>query len=524
MNVRQRAPHGGGRTAQINAPAGSNPTTALPASDPLSPFDNLFLVSEGQATHMHVAVTAIFEPGTLMNGSGGVDIERIRNYIAARLHWIPRYRQRLKYTPLLGSPMWVDDERFNINYHVRHASLPRPGDEQQLQALAGRIKSQQLDREKPLWETYIVEGLDGGRFAMITKAHHCMIDGVSGADLLAVLLQPFPQDTPPTPTPFKPRPAPTWRGLLRNDLARRVAAPLNVASRLIADPTAAWDEIRTAAAAVAGMLPSVRRASATPFNGPIGPYRRFDWLAMDLNAVKAVKNALGGTVNDVVLATVAGAVRRFLQGRRVNVDALDFRALVPVSVRRPEERGAMGNRVAAWLADLPVAERNPRLRLATLCKTTAGLKQSQQATGAEVLAGVTGWTGSSILSIALQLAFQARPFNLVVTNVPGPQVPLYLLDAPMRAVYPQVPLFPNQGLGVALFSYAGTLHWGFNADWELLPDLSDFVTAVQDSFSELQVAAGAGRRRPAAWRPTARRRRRRVHTATLSTGSERPVD
>jgi WS/DGAT/MGAT family acyltransferase len=495
---------------------GSNHTTVPPASEPLSPFDNLFLVSERQDTHMHVAVTAIFEPGTLMNGSGGVDIERIRNYIAARLHWIPRYRQRLKYTPLLGSPVWVDDERFNINYHVRHASLPQPGDEQQLQCLAARIKSQQLDRDKPLWEMYIVEGLKGGRFAMITKTHHCMIDGISGADLLAVLLQPFPQDTPPAPEPFKPRPAPTWRGLLQSDIARRVGAPLNGARHLIADPTATRDEIRTAAAAVAGIVPSVRRASATPFNRAIGPYRRFDWLAMDLDAVKAVKNALGGTVNDVVLATVAGAVRRFLQRRRVNVDALDFRALVPVSIRRDEERGAMGNRVAAWLADLPVAERHPRTRFASLCKTTAGLKESRQAAGSEVLTGVTGWTGSSILSAALRLAFRARPFNLVVTNVPGPQVPLYLLDAPMRAVYPQVPLFPNQGLGVALFSYAGTLHWGFNADWELMPDLRDFVTAIQDSFSELQGEAGVSRLRPAASRPAARRRGRQVHRRTIN--------
>lgn len=210
---------------------------------------------------------------------------------------------------------------------------------------------------------------------------------------------------------------------------------------------------------------------------------------MDLAAVKEIKNRLGGTVNDVVLAIVSGALRRFLQGRGMNVDRLDVRALVPVSTRAPDERGTLGNRVAAWIVDLPVAERNPRRWLDLLSATTSNLKQSPQAAAAEALTEAAGWAGSTIPSLAMQLALRARPFNLVVTNVPGPQLPLYMLGARMLEVYPQVPLFTNQGLGVALFSYAGRLHWGFNADWELLPDLHDFVEAIQGAFDELHGAA-----------------------------------
>jgi WS/DGAT/MGAT family acyltransferase len=462
----------------------------IPSRDRLSSLDNLFLLVEGQNTHMHVAITAIFEAESVVSGENGVDIERIRAFIGSRLHRIPRYRQRLTYTPPSSRPVWVDDDRFNINYHVRHISLPRPGNERQLQELAARIKSQQLDRDKPLWETWIVEGLQGGRFAMITKAHHCMVDGVSGADLLAELLQPAPQTSIEPPPPFAPRPAPSRLALLGRELERRVSTPLALAARFVREPQQGLQIVRDAVGVLGDVLPTaLRRASDTPFNRPIGPHRRFAWLAMDLAAVKEIKNHLGGTLNDVVLAIVSGALRRFLQGRGVDVDSLAMRALVPVSTRTPDEQGTLGNRVAAWIVDLPVAEQHPWCRLDQLRATTANLKRSQQAVAAEALTDIADWAGSTIPSLAMQLALRACPFNLVVTNVPGPQLPLYLLGARMLEVYPQVPLFTNQGLGVALFSYAGRLFWGLNADWELLPDLDDFAEAVQEAFSELESAA-----------------------------------
>ena len=470
--------------------AGAKDSAAAFTGDRLSSLDNMFLLSESGCTHMHVAVTAIFESGPLTSRRGGIDHQRIRRYIDSRLHLIPRYRQRLAHFPLAGRPRWVDDDHFDLDYHVRHVGLPRPGSGRQLQWLVGSLKSQPLDRRKPLWETWIVEGLDNGRFALVTKAHHCMVDGMSGAALLEVLLQPEPAALPADAPPFLPRPLPPPIAILRDEMTRRLHAPLALASRLVRAPARVLQEAGHGLAAVAGLLPAgLHRASATPLNGPIGPHRRFDWLTMDLAAVKEIKNRLGGTVNDVVLATVTGAVRRFLLRRGVNVAGLDFRALVPVSMRRAAERETLGNRVAAWIVRLPIGEPDPRRRLAAVCEATLALKQSNQAAGTEILTAVSEWTGSALVSAAIQLAFLARPFNLVVTNVPGPQFPLYLLGARMLAVYPQVPLFTNQNLGVALFSYAGHLYWGFNADRDRMPDLHDFVHAVQSSFAELQRGA-----------------------------------
>jgi len=465
--------------------------TATVPETRLSPLDAMFLLAETDRTHMHVAVTAILDGGTLLNRLGSVDIERIRAHVAARLSLIPRYRQRLAHVPLSRRPIWVDDDRFNIAYHVRHVSLPRPGDERQLRLLAGRIKSQQLDREKPLWEMFVVEGLSRRRFALIIKTHHCMIDGLSGADLLGALLGVEPQSSVTDATPFAPRPAPNWMEMLASEAMRRMREPTDAISSAINNPRELLNRVSDGARAVAKLLPTaLKRATDSPFNRPIGPHRRFDWLAMDLSSIREIKNRLGGTVNDVVLAIVAGAVRRFLEHRHVEVDKGSFRALVPVSVRTPEEKGALGNRVAAWIADLPVAEPEARRRLDELQKKTAELKRSQQTVAAGILTGMAGWAGSSLLSLGVQLVMRARRFNLIVTNVPGPQLPLYLLDARVLELYPQVPLFNDQGLGVALFSYDGKLFWGFNADYDLFPDLHEFANAVAAAHQELRAAAG----------------------------------
>ena len=274
--------------------------------------------------------------------------------------------------------------------------------------------------------------------------------------------------------------------------------------QVLADVRDPRSDIRTMWRAARGMLrSSLRTVSDTPLNKPIGPHRRFDWLVMDLNQVKNVRKRLGGSLNDVVLTTVTGAVQRFLEGRRVHVDFLDFRVMAPVSVRSAEEKGTLGNRVSAWIIELPLAERSPRARLQKISETTARLKETKQALGAEMLSRVAEWTPSTLLSLASSMMTRALPFNLVVTNVPGPQVPLYLLGAKMLDNYGQVPLTDYLGLGIVLFSYAGKLCWGFNADWDLVPDLRDFVTAVEESFAELQTVAGVATR--AGDRPTSLR-------------------
>ena len=464
----------------------------------LSPLDRTFLDLEYPEAHMHVAGVTIFDARPVRTAEGGVDIEKIRKYVASRMHLIPRYRQRIARIPLENHPVWVDDDRFNLEYHVRHTALPRPGGDEQLKLLTGRIVSQQLDRGKPLWELWIVEGLDGDRFAMISKTHHCMIDGVSAVDLASVLLSPSSDPTIPDAPPWKPESAPSRGELVMEEARRRLGTPLELAKAVLGamqNPTETAQSVSEQIFAVtetlgAGLVP----ASESPFNQPIGPHRRFEWMAMDLADVKRVKNALGGTVNDVVLATVAGAVGSFLSGRGFShraIEELDFRAMVPVSLRTSSsQRGTLGNQIASWAARLPIAETDARRRLAAVRAITADLKQSRLAMGAEVLARVSEWTVPTLLSLAMRLAARARSFNLTVTNVPGPQIPLYMIGSRMLAAYPLGPLFLDQALNIALLSYDGQLHWGFNGDWDVLPDLCDLVAAIHASFDELLQATG----------------------------------
>ncbi len=462
----------------------------------LSALDRTFLDLEYPETHMHVAGVMVFDAGPLRTPGGGIDIEKIRKYVASRLHLIPRYRQRIARIPLENHPVWVDDDRFNLEYHVRHTALPRPGSDEQLKRLTGRIVSQQLDRGKPLWELWIVEGLDGDRFAMITKTHHCMIDGVAAVDLAAVLMSPAPDAAIPDAQPWQPQSAPSRGELVMEEARRRLAGPLELGKAILGamqNPAETAERISEQISAVTETLSAgMSSASDSPFNQPIGPHRRFEWTAMELADVKRVKNALGGTVNDVVLATVAGAVGLFLSGRGFSpeeIAQLDFRAMVPVSVRASSERGTLGNRIASWAARLPIAQTNPRRRLQAVRAVTADLKGSRQALGAEVLAQVSEWTAATLLSLAMRLAARARPFNLIVTNVPGPQIPLYMIGSRLLAGYPIGPLFLDQSLNIALLSYDGRLYWGFNGDWDVLPDLRELVTAIRASFDELLRAA-----------------------------------
>jgi WS/DGAT/MGAT family acyltransferase len=461
--------------------------------DRLSALDASFLGLEDSRCHMHVGGVMLFEAGPLRTEDGGLDIDLIRQAIHARLHLVPRFRQRLAYLPYERLPIWIDDEHFRLEYHVRHTSLPRPGDERQLKRLVGRIMSQPLDRGRPLWEMWFVEGMQDDTFALISKTHHCMIDGISAADLISVIMEAAPSSEPGEPQPWGPRPRPSDTRLIVDEVKRRFAQPFELVEALreaTQHPEIALRRIEDALSAVGEALaPALTPASETPLNVEVGPSRRFDWVSMEVSRFKAVKNSLGGTLNDVVLATVSGALRRFFLARRANPDTMDVRAQVPVSVRTEDERGRLGNRVTELIAALPVHIADPVARLDAVRRTMGDLKESKQALGGEVLTAIAEWTVPNLLVQAVRLAERARPFNLIVTNVPGPQIPLYFLGCRMRTTYPVVPLFHNLSLVVGLFSYDGGLYWGLNADWEHVPDLHDFAAALQQSFEELEARA-----------------------------------
>lgn len=480
----------------------------------LSAQDASFIGLEDSRCHMHVGGVMLFDARPLRSAEGGLDIDRIHRAIASRLHLVPRFRQRLSYLPYERLPIWIDDDRFRLAYHVRHTALPRPGDARTLKRLVGRIMSQQLDRTRPLWEMWFVEGLEHDQFALISKTHHCMIDGVSGADLISVIMEPFPNPEPAEALPWIPRPHPSDARLLFDEARRRLSQPFDVlraAQQAVRHPEQTLEKVEETVAALAeAFSPSLNPASQLPINSEVGPSRRFDWTDMRVADLKAVKNVLGGTLNDVVLATVAGALRRFCIQRAVDPDALNVRALVPVSVRAPEEHGALGNRITEIIAPLPIQLEDPVARLEAVRITMGGLKESKQALGGEVMTAIAEWTVPNVLVQAVKLGIRSRPYNLTVTNVPGPQIPLYFLGCEMQTTYPVVPLFENVALVVGLFSYNGGLFWGFTADWETVPDLHDFVTAVEESFAELQrAAAPAPKRRPVPRR--ARRPQKRSH-------------
>jgi WS/DGAT/MGAT family acyltransferase len=464
------------------------------AYEPLSAQDGSFLVFEAVHAHMHHGGIAIFEAGALRTKDGGVDVARIRQHVATRLAFAPRYRQRLAFVPLTNAPVWVDDGHFNLAYHVRHTALPRPGDERQLKEECARIMSQQLDRGKPLWEMWVVEGLEGERFALVLKTHHSMADGVAAVGFLAFLLSATREAGTGTAEAWEARPAPSPGELLRDALVRRLRMPLDLGRAIgaaLAEPWRLGARLTEGLSAVSELVGTgIRPPPDTPLNRPIGPHRKLNWMTLDLGAVKAVKNRFGVTINDIVLATVAGAVRAFLERRRIEPAGLDFRTVVPVSVRSETTKTGPGNQVSAWLTTLPVGERDPCRRLMRVSMETRRLKEAKQERAAAVLGRVAEMAGPALLTLGVRLAARMHPYNLIVTNVPGPPMPLYLLGARMLEGYPLVPLFANQGVGVALCSYDGRLCWGFNADRDMLPDLDAFVDGVRASFAELHDAAG----------------------------------
>ncbi len=464
----------------------------------LSALDNSFLALESRTTHMHVGAVTVFDSGSFALENGGIDVDRLRAFIESKMHMIPRYRQRLARVPIERFPVWVDDDHFTIDYHIRHIALPRPGTEKQLKQIAGRLMSQQLDRSKPMWEMVVVEGLDHGRFAIVTKIHHCMIDGMSGVDLMAVLMSLVPSDEIIPAPVYEPRPAPNGTELLVRETTRRISEAVGSVQNIqnvFGNVTGLAESFGGRLQAVGASLASgwLTPTGKTPINGDIGPGRRFDWVNIPLADVKAVKNKLGGTVNDVFLATVAGAVRRFLIDERGSSEkelkGADFRVMAPVSVRAKDQRGTLGNQVAMWLAALPIDDPDPASRLRTVHAETEMLKDTDQALGAATLVRVSAGAPATLVALGARLAANARPFNMTVTNVPGPQFPLYLLDARVEATYPLVPLWESHGIGLAMFSYDGTVSWGINADYGIMPDVDRFGAAILESFAELCDAA-----------------------------------
>jgi WS/DGAT/MGAT family acyltransferase len=459
----------------------------------LSSLDATFFEIEDENSPMHVGAVAVFEPGPLTLPEGGFDIDRFRTFVESVLE--ARYRQRIERMPITGDPIWVDDPHFNLLYHVRHLALPHPGDERLLKRLAGHVMSLPLDRHKPLWELWVIEGLQEGGFALITKAHHCMVDGVGSVDLLSGSMQIERDATVREPRPWIPRPAPSARDVVLGELSRRVGKGIEAASSLggaLRHPGDALGSFRDALGGIGEALgASMHQTSPTPLNIEIGPHRRFDWLRYDLNDVKAVKNALGGTVNDVVLANVSGALRHFLAGRGENVSALDFRVMIPVNVRTEKERGEFGNRVTTFTVPLPLGEPSARGRLERIVETTHELKESRQSQGIEAMEEIGEFGLTGIITRLSRLAALSRPFNLVVTNVPGPQIQAYLLGSALRAAYPLVPLFRNQALGIALLSYNGSVFWGLNSDWDAIPDLHQLAESLAVDFENLRKEAQA---------------------------------
>jgi WS/DGAT/MGAT family acyltransferase len=468
--------------------------------DRLTALDSTFLhLEDHSAAHMHVAMVMVFE-------GRAPALQELVEHIVSRLHLVPRYRQRLAYVPLgQGRPVWTDDPHFNPYYHIRHTALPKPADDAVLKQLAGRVFSQRLDRSKPLWEMWLVQSMSGGRFALIAKTHHALVDGISGVDITTVLFDAAREPAPTAPASlWSAKPLPGQAKLLGEALLERTTVPgemVRGARAMVRGPRKAFSQVKNALESIGATTLAGINAPAppSPFNVDIGPHRRYTFLDADLAQLKAIKDSLGGTLNDVVLASVALALGRYLRDRGHDTDGLVLKAMVPVSVRTSSQRGALGNQVAAMWAPLPVGVENPADCLQRIAKAMDELKHSGQAVGAQVLTNLAGFAPPTLLSQAARLQARQPFFNLVVTNVPGPQFPLYVLGRRLLVLYPVVPLAQRQALGIAVMSYDGHLGFGLLGDYDSLPGLEEIAKDLQLAIASLAGAAGVQTRRP---RPT----------------------
>jgi diacylglycerol O-acyltransferase / wax synthase len=478
--------------------------------DRLTAVDAGFLAQEGPTAHMHIGAVMVFEGPPPAFGD-------VADHVRSRLHVVPRYRQKLAVPPLeTGRPLWVDDPNFNLEYHLRHTGLPGPGTEDKLRALAARIHSQQLDRTKPLWELWLVQGLEDGRFALISKTHHALVDGIAGVDLATVLfdLEPVPRPMPDDLEPWTPQPEPSAIAMAARGVRGLVRLPFSIAGRALGAAVRPADTLHGAREAVEGLgevaWAGLNPAPSTPLNVPIGPHRRLALIRSELADFKLVKDTFGGTVNDVVLSVVAGGLRSWLQSRGVRTQGLELRALVPVSIRGRADSGELGNRLAVMRGPLPVYVEDPVARLRVVKHAMDGLKESKQAVGAEVLTAVQNLAPPTILAQASRINFSTRLFNLLVTNIPGPQFPLYVLGRELQDLFPVAFLPSDHALAVAIMSYNGGIDFGLLADYDAMPDLDELGSRLVAARDELVAAARAersgGRRRASTRARTSRPR------------------
>jgi diacylglycerol O-acyltransferase / wax synthase len=465
--------------------------------DRLSPLDAFFLHIEDDVNHMHIGSVGIFEgPPPPYDGLLGT--------IGGRLALVPRYRQKVAGVPLsLGRPVWVDDPHFNIEYHVRHTALPRPGGDGELRRLVGQVMGQRLDRSKPLWEIWMVEGLDDDRWALVSKVHHCLVDGVSGAELLAVILDLSPEPPEPASTAWRPAPEPSSLRLTREAAVDLVSSPyeqVRAAGSVVRRPRRMLDSVLEIAKGSVALSRLLRPTPPTSLNGPIGPHRRYEWTSVGLDDIKAIRVAHGGTVNDVVLALVTRAFRDLLLARgEMSADRV-IRTLVPVSVRPrgagglAEGDGTLENRVSAMFAHLPVATADPVERLHAISAQLDDLKESKQALAGEAITSLGGFAPAMLLTLGMRAATRAarRLGNLdtVTTNVPGPQFPLYSCGRRLLRAGPYVPLAAPLRVGVAIFSYDGELVFGITGDYDTAPDIDVLARGIDEGVRELMPTDG----------------------------------
>jgi WS/DGAT/MGAT family acyltransferase len=454
----------------------------------MSAQDAMFLDVENDVTPMHIGGVSIFE-------GPPPPFADLRAMVERKLHHTPRYRQRVRFVPLrIGEPVWVDDPYFDIDYHLRHSAVPSPGTEAQLRATAARVFSQHLDRARPLWEIWMVEGLDEGRWALLSKVHHCMVDGVAATDLMSVMFddsgEPTAADT------WAPEPEPSRLDLIARSATRRVLDP---AAQLRAALRMRSELLRGAAGTARALLaaaPSLRPATSS-LTGPIGPHRVWSWAKASLADVKAVRSALGGTVNDVVLTIITNGLRDLLEARseRIAPDRV-VRTMVPVSVRRPGEKGAYNNRVSAVFARLPVALDDPAKRLAHIREQMDGVKSSKQAVAGDTLAQLSGFAPPLLLALGSRVMTRSLRLNMdtATTNVPGPQQPVHALGRKLLESYPYVPIVGTIRIVVAIFSYDGTLYFGVTGDRDHAPDIDVLTSGIETGLSELLARARAAPR------------------------------
>jgi diacylglycerol O-acyltransferase len=461
--------------------------------DRMSTLDAEFLHLEDTSSHMHIAGVCTFggEPPTL---------DDLRDLVASKLHLIPRYRQRVRTIPLdLGRPVWVDDPHFHLDYHVRHTALPSPGDDAEMHKLMGRLMSQPLDLDRPLWEAWLVEGLSEDRWALVFKVHHCMVDGIAGVGLLTVLLDLEPDAERPSPEPWEPAPEPSVPALVLDAWSGLAGDTLHYLTRmgdLAHDPLGA---LRRAGELTEGMARLLRHLTMTghsSIEGSIGPHRVWTHASVPFGHVRDIRQTLGGTVNDVVLAAVTGGYRRLLEGRGDDPATTEVRSLVPVSVRGTDAHGVPDNRVSGLLLDLPVEVEDPVDRLVEVRRRMSELKGSHIAEAGELVTEVGNLAPPVVVravtraGMRTQRLMTQRSITTVTTNVPGPQFPLYCLGREMLEYLPFVPISHGVRVGTAILSYNGRLAFGVTGDLDHAPDVDVLAAGIVDGLDELRAAAG----------------------------------